>query len=84
MHLIIDAYFPGYIPSYKSSVYTPEERELIRRLLDERPPILLMSAVHRGPEAEDFAMKDLKVEGFLEKPFKLKDLLNKVESLFAA
>lgn len=53
----------------------------IARQGEQRPPILLMSAVHRGPEAKSFALDDLKVEGFLEKPFKLKALLEKVESL---
>lgn len=48
-------------------------------------PLLLMSAVYRDADhAARYAQDDLRAQGYLEKPFDLRDLLARVEALVPA
>jgi len=53
----------------------------VNRLTDGKVPILLMSAVYKDRHSHDYAANDLNAAGYLDKPFKLKELLSKVRSL---
>jgi two-component system alkaline phosphatase synthesis response regulator PhoP len=44
-------------------------------------PILLMSAIYKGGDAEDYAKRGVQAEGFIAKPFDLKDLLSRVRAI---
>lgn len=48
-------------------------------------PVLLMSAVYRDADhAERYAQDDLRAQGYLTKPFDLRDLLARVQELLPA
>ncbi len=48
-------------------------------------PLVLMSAVYRDVErARDYAMRGLRANAYMEKPFGLSELLNQLESLIGA
>lgn len=48
-------------------------------------PVVLMSAVYRDVErARDYAMRGLRANAYMEKPFGLSDLLEQVETLIGA
>ncbi len=50
-----------------------------------KTPVVLMSAVYRDVErARDYAMRGLRANAYMEKPFGLSELLNQVESLIGA
>lgn len=53
----------------------------ISRLSNGSMPILLMSAVYKDRHSHEYAANDLKAAGYLDKPFKLKELLQKVRGL---
>ncbi len=53
----------------------------IGRLSNGKLPVLLMSAVYKDRHSHEYAANDLQAAGYLDKPFKLKDLLETVESL---
>lgn len=55
----------------------------IQRIHGGIRPVIMMSAVHNDAQTQEFVVKELHVTSFLPKPFKLKDLLIQVESIFA-
>ena len=56
----------------------------INRMGGEQVPKVFMSAVFMDAASHAYAMTELKAAVFLNKPFKLKDLLAQVEALLAA
>ncbi len=53
----------------------------IRRTTGGDVPILMMSAIYNNEDAQAFAAGDLQASDFLSKPFSLKELKSKVETL---
>ncbi|HJL18376.1 MAG TPA: response regulator [Sandaracinaceae bacterium LLY-WYZ-13_1] len=59
--------------------------EVKRTERGQRTPLLLMSAVYRDSDhAARYAQDDLRAQGYLVKPFDLRDLLARVEELVPA
>jgi DNA-binding response OmpR family regulator len=54
----------------------------VNRLSANSIPILVMSAIYNDDTARTFVENDLHAAGFLRKPFKLKELLQRVRAVF--
>jgi len=54
----------------------------VNRLSGNAIPILVMSAIYNDETARAFVENDLRAAGFLRKPFKLKELLQRVRAVF--
>ncbi len=55
----------------------------VNRLVGKSIPLLVMSAVYNDDSARAFVENDLQAAGFIRKPFKLKELLQRVRAVFA-
>lgn len=54
----------------------------VNRLSAHAIPILVMSAIYNDETSRTFVENDLHAAGFLRKPFKLKELLERVRAVF--
>lgn len=57
--------------------------DAVNRLSGGTTPVMLMSAVYKDQHSREYASNDLNAAAYLDKPFKLKDLLATVERLIA-
>ena len=53
----------------------------VNRLVGKAIPLLVMSAIYNDESARTFVENDLQAAGFIRKPFKLKELLQRVRAV---